>query len=143
MDFLMFYTALMLILSVYDGVSEGLHLETFDFSHGGSQRDQLRKITDAIEFALPSFAFLLALVHFAPNLGLTSLKIGLLIFMASGMRWLLRDGFQNLITGQPFFYSGTVAWFDRIFKSFGPATIAVLKVLSAVVPFAILLLMAS
>lgn len=138
-DFIVFFFALMVIITILDGVSEGLHLSMFDFSHGGSQKDYLRKFTDAFEFGLPVAGMLGVIYIYVPELGFSRIDIGLLVIHALGVRWTLRDGFQNLITGQDFFYVGTVARIDRLTRPLGLTLVAILKISSAAIPVLLIL----
>lgn len=140
-DFLMFFFALMVIVAILDGVSEGLHLSMFDFSHGGSQKDHFRKFTDALEFGIPVAGMLGVVWIYVPSLGLDSFDVILLVIHALGVRWTLRDGFQNVITGQEFFYVGTVAAIDKLTRPLGITIIAALKIGSAVLPMLLILML--
>lgn len=143
MDFLIFFTALMVIKSIFDGVSEGLHLKMFDFSFGGSAYDHTRKLTDGMEFGIPMVALLGTVYLLAPQVGLEWWSVGLFVVLGLGIRWVLRDGIQNMITGQAFFYVGTVAKIDTLVGPLGPFMVAMVKTFSAAFPFIILYKLAS
>lgn len=138
-DFLMFFSALIVLVAILDGASEGFHLSMFNYAHGGSQKDHLRKFTDALEFGLPVTGMLGVVWIYVPDLGLSLIDLILLVIHALGIRWTLRDGIQNLITGEAFFYVGTVATIDRITGPLGPLIVAILKVASALVPMLLIL----
>lgn len=112
-EFFGLFTLIIVAVSVFDGISEGLLLKTDPVNYKGTGEDRIRKSTDGIEFVLGVMGMLIVVMQFG-TVGLHDRTFVSLVVYALSIRWLLRDGIQNMITGKGFFYSGTVAFLDRM-----------------------------
>ncbi len=111
-DFNALFLFAVLAIALFDGLSEGYFLQLKN-KKAPISIDKTRKITDGLEFGLAAMAILITANLFDP---MPIAKIAAGTFWALAARWLLRDGFQNLVTGQGFFYTGTVSKLDKLVK---------------------------
>ena len=112
-EFIYLFTIIMIAASLLDGVSEGLLLKTNPVNYKGTGEDRVRKVTDGLEFLLTLVGMLIVFMNWG-SFDLTLAGVIALTFYGLSIRWLLRDGLQNLGTGKGFFYTGTVSFIDKV-----------------------------
>lgn len=112
-EFIYLFTIIILAAALLDGVSEGLLLRTNPVNFKGTAEDKARKVTDGLEFTLTVFGMLFVLMQFG-GVALTIAGVICLTFYGLSIRWLVRDGLQNMVSKKGFFYSGTVSVIDRV-----------------------------
>lgn len=134
-DLIVLFFATALILSLFDGISEGLFLRVIDRKARGGSNDRLRKYTDAVEFALPVVGILIGGAIVGLDVSVWDVARGLLV--AAFIRWIVRDGVTNLVRrpSQHFFYAGTVADTDVYFSTRNPIINAIIKFSTLIASF--------
>ena len=111
-EFQTFFLGFALIIAIFDGISEGLFLQVKDYSKD-LFADRMRKSTDGLEYGLAVLGILITAVQYA-GYDMGTLKFISGILAALAIRWFFRDGLQNIFNKKPFFYTGTVAFLDRL-----------------------------
>ncbi len=123
---------IVLIITCVQGIGEGLHIGLMNRAKMGSNPDHMRKWVMAILFMVTCFAMLI-LPYQVAGLDFSMAFFITALLAAGSIRWFFRDGCQNLVLEENWFYNGQVAQWDKWLGSPRLHVMAFRKVVAIVV----------